>query len=592
LVTDLMFPNKYAKWRLLSIDAFMNKYDTDVLVINKVDKLQYGHLTIDLNIDYDILKDNYGLTDYDILIFNPKYNYINIHNNNFDGTIYNGYCKADYLLRKKKFRNLPLNIVSEYDAIFHIFILLYYRFNAYFDCSFSKQFIHLYPGGDFDINKPIRLMPNTKIITTQRNSTEYITSKYPKYEYIEVLGGPFYKKGEIIKQKPKNINPNITVCFTSMGDPIYKGTYIYIDIVTKYINKYPEDKINFCGIGSVPQNENITVYPPMSQKDLDNFYYDNVDIILNLDTGLTFNGFPLGTEAMVQGVVLFTTDVHGLNQKNEFFYGEEMHKIDKNNIDYVLDKIHQLYSDRNLLHEYSIKIQQKTFDLFNYDMIMGRIFKWMDEWISNKSQYLNNSLQTANSLKNKIQTDYIGADHSLILKIMIDYIFRFGFKKYVEIGCWKGRTLLPISVVLEKLEGISYGIDPYTAENIMEYEAPGNIPNELAAHIKTINIEDIYLNTNNLINTNCKNCLLIRKTASDAVKYLPDNIDLLFIDGNHDSKYVKIDIELYAPKVRKNGLIFVNTIHWDSVKSQLHLLNGITELEYRTDTFGIWKKIV
>ena len=36
LLTDIVFPSKYAKWRLVEIHSFIHKYDTDILVINRI----------------------------------------------------------------------------------------------------------------------------------------------------------------------------------------------------------------------------------------------------------------------------------------------------------------------------------------------------------------------------------------------------------------------------------------------------------------------------------------------------------------------------------------------------------------------------
>lgn len=48
---------------------------------------------------------------------------------------------------------------------------------------------------------------------------------------------------------------------------------------------------------------------------------------------------------------------------------------------------------------------------------------------------------------------------------------------------------------------------------------------------------------------------MIRKFSEDAVKDVPDTIDFLYIDGNHQYKYVRKDLELYYPKVKMNRYI-------------------------------------
>jgi len=47
----------------------------------------------------------------------------------------------------------------------------------------------------------------------------------------------------------------------------------------------------------------------------------------------------------------------------------------------------------------------------------------------------------------------------------------------------------------------------------------------------------------------------VKKYSEDAVGYLPDNVDFIYIDGNHQYEFVKKDIELYYPKVKAGGVL-------------------------------------
>ena len=51
LLTDIVFPNKYARWRLTEIYNFINDYDTDIMVINRIN----NYAGISFNFDFDIL---------------------------------------------------------------------------------------------------------------------------------------------------------------------------------------------------------------------------------------------------------------------------------------------------------------------------------------------------------------------------------------------------------------------------------------------------------------------------------------------------------------------------------------------------------
>lgn len=164
LLTDCVFPNKYARWRLVEIYNFMNDFDTDIMIINRIN----SYAGVNLNFDFEILNEMFQLYDYNILIFNPVYNYINIYNNNFDGTKYNDKLCCDYIIQKKKFINTPFNI-DNYNCVYHIFLMNYMIFNERFVFKQEKQFIHLYPGGGFINNDSInKIDKNANIIPTQQ----------------------------------------------------------------------------------------------------------------------------------------------------------------------------------------------------------------------------------------------------------------------------------------------------------------------------------------------------------------------------------------------------------------------------------------
>ena len=49
--------------------------------------------------------------------------------------------------------------------------------------------------------------------------------------------------------------------------------------------------------------------------------------------------------------------------------------------------------------------------------------------------------------------------------------------------------------------------------------------------------------------------IFVRKKSSEAVDDIPNNLDFVYIDGNHAYEFVKKDIHLYYPKVRSGGVI-------------------------------------
>jgi hypothetical protein len=361
-----MFPNKYAKWRLVEIKSFIDEFKCDILCVSRINS--YANMVFDF--DWDLLKDQFNLDEYDILIFNPQYNYVNKYNNSIDGTIYNGMLNADYMLRHKTKRSQLVNL-DTYDLIYHIFLMCYESFNRRFKFSHNKQIIHLYPGGGYLNSSYINIInKEVKLISTQR----FISENIKNNTYIEIFGGPFYYKNEENKAKIYS-NSNLCICFTSMGYPVEKGAYIYHKIVKDYKIKYPNDNIKFISVGSCPPHEDIKSFVSMDQMTLSKFYKDNVDILISLDTGVALNGFPLGVEAMQEGCIVLTTDIHNQNILNNFNI-DPFYIINKHNTDEIIDKIKSM-TDNKFLQKKSIELQEKIYELFNYNNTMGKIFKFI-----------------------------------------------------------------------------------------------------------------------------------------------------------------------------------------------------------------------
>lgn len=47
----------------------------------------------------------------------------------------------------------------------------------------------------------------------------------------------------------------------------------------------------------------------------------------------------------------------------------------------------------------------------------------------------------------------------------------------------------------------------------------------------------------------------IRKRSEDAARDIPDGLDFVYIDGNHEYKFAKHDMELYYPKLKRGGIL-------------------------------------
>jgi predicted O-methyltransferase YrrM len=113
---------------------------------------------------------------------------------------------------------------------------------------------------------------------------------------------------------------------------------------------------------------------------------------------------------------------------------------------------------------------------------------------------------------------------------------------FVEIGTHCGSFA---DFILENNKSSKlYCVDPY-----IKYDSYDDAINNYTG-------DELFNDTYNLLKSKYGDRItFIRKFSEDAINDIPDNIDFLYIDGNHRYSYVYKDLELYFPKVKKNGYI-------------------------------------
>lgn len=170
-----------------------------------------------------------------------------------------------------------------------------------------------------------------------------------------------------------------------------------------------------------------------------------------------------------------------------------------------------------------------------------------------------------------------------------DLIIKTNAQLCVEIGVFKGSSLMYFAEALEITKGKVIGIDPYTIGSLIN-----KIPDErLNTYFYDVLFKDqiildnLYDGLIKIINENeLKDIVsLIRSKSEDYHTNLEkESIDILHIDGNHDEEYVTKDILFYLPLVKKGGHIIMDDITWPGV------INSITNhLEDKTDLLQKYK---
>lgn len=178
--------------------------------------------------------------------------------------------------------------------------------------------------------------------------------------------------------------------------------------------------------------------------------------------------------------------------------------------------------------------------------------------------------QQINTLLETIKWDFGGGCPFEKACIMADLVCTYNLKTTVEIGVYRGRSLLPIALAHKlSTQGIAYGIDPYNLEEALENDTP--FKEEIDKFCLALDFNLLYQDVLNLIESYkvVNHCILLRKTSKEAINYFIENdiyFDLLHIDGNHDTEKVMLDVNLYLPRIKAGGFIVMDDcFNWESV---------------------------
>ncbi len=113
----------------------------------------------------------------------------------------------------------------------------------------------------------------------------------------------------------------------------------------------------------------------------------------------------------------------------------------------------------------------------------------------------------------------------------------------VEIGSWKGKSTIWLGKGSKAGKGVRiYAIDPHTGSS-EHREQLGRVWtfDEFRLNVSSAGVDDVVVP--------------IVKTSNDAAPEFNQPIELIFIDGAHEYDAVKLDFELWFPKVIDGGIM-------------------------------------
>jgi predicted O-methyltransferase YrrM len=181
--------------------------------------------------------------------------------------------------------------------------------------------------------------------------------------------------------------------------------------------------------------------------------------------------------------------------------------------------------------------------------------------------------------------------------IIKKYVSKLKAKLCVEIGVFKGSSLMYFIESLIENNGKVIGIDPYLLDSFKN-DIPDIKSKELIYDVlftKQEILDKIYDELYEIIQNNnlTPHVDLIRNKSENISKqFKKQSIDIIHIDGNHDEVNVSNDIKLYLPLIKDGGVIIMDDINWIGVRNSIdkYLKNHCILLESYS-TFAVYKKI-
>jgi hypothetical protein len=162
----------------------------------------------------------------------------------------------------------------------------------------------------------------------------------------------------------------------------------------------------------------------------------------------------------------------------------------------------------------------------------------------------------------------------------------FGDQKIVgaEVGVWKADTSVRLLNGASNLTKL-YCIDPYRSFSEQVYRCRRS---------KTWDPEKweaLYQSVRRKLQRFGGRVELIRNTSKKGAIQVPNDLDFVFIDGNHAYEYVLQDIGIWEPKVRPGGIVsghdYGSKFHW-GVQKAVDEYAKAHGREVRTGKDGVW----
>src|SRR4051794_6641845 len=177
---------------------------------------------------------------------------------------------------------------------------------------------------------------------------------------------------------------------------------------------------------------------------------------------------------------------------------------------------------------------------------------------------------------NAVPVDFGGGAGRAKAYVFASLILQHDVRRVVEIGVYRGRSLLPLATVLRAVGGgVVVGIDPWAADDAMQYDDHAGGTDAAREWTHDTDWEGIYQSVvDNAQRLGVADLIeLVRMPSLVAVDLIePRVIDLVHVDGNHDADAVAQDVEKYLPKIRPGGFLALDDASWSTIRPTARML--------------------
>jgi predicted O-methyltransferase YrrM len=142
---------------------------------------------------------------------------------------------------------------------------------------------------------------------------------------------------------------------------------------------------------------------------------------------------------------------------------------------------------------------------------------------------------------------FLDSDNWFNYKEFYNWVAKKDFNRYVELGVWKGHSIIYLANQLKSRDVEIFAVDLW--DKTYKYDDQPNLKKQkkYLYEIYKENVRRAGLS---------KKIIDIKSISWEAANFFEDcSVDFVFIDADHSLKSVKKDINSWLPKIRNGGII-------------------------------------